>query len=67
MVMMPAMVMVMPAVMVMPRHDHVRHDDVVTVIASGMMVMPTMMVAMLDEHERVRIFRRDSLIDGAGA
>lgn len=62
----PRVVMVVAAVMVMPRHDHVRHDmmPVRTVVAAMMMVPAVMMV--LREDERVRIFGRNAAIDGGG-
>jgi glucose uptake protein GlcU len=66
MVMMPALMMVMPAMVVMTRHDHMRRDHVVvTMITPGLVVMT--MVTMLDENQRAGIFRRDTLIDRAGA
>lgn len=60
---MPPVVVVMAAVMVMPRHDHVRHDvmPVRTVVAAMMMVPTVMMV--LREHERVSILGRDAAVD----
>lgn len=64
---MPPMVVMVAAMMVMPRHDHVRHDvmPVVTVVAAMMMVPAVMMI--LREHERVRILGRNVAIDRGGA
>lgn len=66
--MMPPMVVVMAAVvMVMPRHDHVRHEmrPVMTVVATMVVVPAVMMV--LRENDRVRILGRNAAIDRRGA
>jgi hypothetical protein len=67
MVVSPLVVVMVAAVMVMPRHDHVRHDvmPVGTVVAAMMMVPAVMMV--LREDERVRILGRNAAIDRGGA
>lgn len=64
--MMPPMMVMVPAMMVVPRHDHVRHDVVPVVpVVAAVMVVPAMMV-VLREHERVRILGRNTVIDRAG-
>lgn len=62
MVMSPMVVMV-AAVMMVPRHDHVRHDVVpVMTVVAPMMVMPAVMV-VLREHERIGILGGHAAID----
>lgn len=64
---MPPMVVMVAAVMMVPRHDHVRHDvmPVMTIVAAVMVVPAVMMV--LRKHERIRILGRNIVIDRAGA
>lgn len=64
--MMPAM-MVVPAVVVMARNNHVRHDDMMMPMDAAMMVMPALVMVILRENERARVFRGDAAIDRAGA
>ena len=60
---MPPMVVMVAAVMVVARHDHVRHDVVpVMTVVAAMMVMPAVMM-VLREHERIGILGGHAAID----